>query len=111
MNNNKPLNYYIKAMKNYVNFRGRATRPEYWFFFLFNVIITIILSVFDGFMQTDVSGKVYSLLVCLPGLAVAVRRLHDTDCSGWWILVPFANIVFLCLKGTEGENRFGPQSD
>lgn len=111
MGTNNPFNYYIKALKNYVTFRGRATRPEYWYFFLFNVIVEIILSVFDGFMQTDVSGDVYALLVCLPSLAVGVRRLHDSDRSGWWILLPVVNIVFFCLKGTEGENRFGPQPD
>ncbi len=111
MGKNNPFKYYIKVLNNYVNFRGRATRSEFWYFALLNAIIMIVLEIFDGFINSDVTGYVYALLVELPYLAVSVRRMHDTDRSGWWILVPFANVVFFCLKGTEGENRFGPQPD
>lgn len=111
MKNNNPFNYYIKAIKNYVTFRGRATRPEFWFFALFNGIITIILTQFGKFIHNDALLYVYALFIELPYLGVAVRRMHDIDRSGWWILVPFVNAVFFCLKGTEGENRFGPQPD
>lgn len=50
----------------------------------------------------------YYMLLIIPGTAIAVRRLHDTDRSGWWVLLLFINLIFFCQKGTTGDNRFGP---
>ena len=90
-------------------FTGRARRQEYWFFALFNLIISFAIGFGEGLMGSPgIAGNLYSLAVFLPGLAVGIRRMHDTDHSGWWILVPIVNLVFACSDGTRGSNRFGP---
>ncbi|WP_416055563.1 DUF805 domain-containing protein [Stenotrophomonas maltophilia] len=110
-------------LKRYTQFNGRASRSEYWWFQLFVVIVSIpsyILSVYAGHVGSQGLALVsigLSLLtwlaVVVPCLAVTVRRLHDTDRSGWWLLlmlVPFVSLallVFLLLPGTPGGNRFG----
>jgi len=83
------MNWYLEALRKYAVFSGRARRKEYWFFTLFNVLISIILAFIDNMIGTFSSetgvgllGGVYSLAVLVPGLAVSVRRLHDTDHSG-----------------------------
>ncbi|MFJ7795609.1 DUF805 domain-containing protein [Pseudomonas sp. NPDC096950] len=102
-------NPYIEVLKKYAVFNGRASRREYWMFILINLGISIGLIV----LETLLGGKgylsnLYSLAVFLPGLAAAVRRMHDTDRSGWWILLPIVNIVFLAQDSQPGDNRFGP---
>jgi uncharacterized membrane protein YhaH (DUF805 family) len=102
---------FVDAIKicfsKYVDFNGRASRPEYWWFTLFQLIVGA-LTAFIPFV-----GLVVTIGLLLPALAVGTRRLHDTDRSAWWlllILVPFAGLVliyFLCQRGTEGQNRFG----
>ncbi len=96
------------CMSKYVDFSGRASRSEFWWFFLF----TIILSVLTGWIKYV--GPLVSLAILLPSIAVGVRRLHDTDRAGWWYLLVFVPligfivlIIFWCLKGTPGRNRFG----
>ena len=104
---------FVTAVKTcltkYVDFQGRAGRSEYWWFFLFNVGITLITG-----LISDGLNVLWSLAMLLPSLAAAVRRLHDRDMSGWWvllILVPLigglALLIILALKGTDGPNRFG----
>jgi len=95
------------CFKKYATFEGTARRSEYWWFFLFNFVVSMVLAL----MVPKVS-YVYSLLVLLPGIAVTTRRLHDTDRSGWWQLisfVPFVGIVvmivFLCQDSR--PNRYG----
>jgi uncharacterized membrane protein YhaH (DUF805 family) len=115
------MNWYLDVLKKYAVFNGRARRKEYWMFFLFNVIISIVLLIVDGILGTSavpgtmgLLGAIYLLALLVPGIAVAVRRLHDTGRSGWWILiglVPFVGgivlIVFLVQDSTPGENQFG----
>jgi len=107
------MNWYIEVLKKYAVFDGRARRKEYWMFFLFNLIIFIILGVIEGIIgiapETDESilANIYQLAILIPSIAVGVRRMHDTDHSGWWILVPFVNLIFAVSDGTHGENRFG----
>ncbi len=108
------------AFKNYINFQGRAARSEYWWFVLFNIACQLI----PYFLMAGESAKghpgvftglywLISLAFLLPGLGLAVRRLHDTDRSGWWILVgliPVAGLIliyWLAIKGTPGTNKFG----
>ena len=116
------MNWYMGVLKNYVGFSGRARRKEYWMFTLFNLIILIVLSIVDRFTGTlnpsagiGLLSGIYSLAVILPSIAVAVRRLHDTSRTGWWMLlvfVPFVGglilLVFMLLDSTPGENQYGP---
>lgn len=98
----------------YATFSGRAARSEYWYWTLFTVIIQIVAAILDGILDLTLLETILSFALLLPSLAVAVRRLHDIDRSGWWILIMFTiiGIVLLiywdCVKGTDGPNRFGP---
>jgi phosphonate transport system substrate-binding protein len=104
------VNWYLGPLKKYTDFSGRASRKEYWLFFLWNMVIAVALALLIG-----EAYLVYSLLTLLPSLAVWVRRLHDTNRNGWWILIGFVPLVgnvvmlvFLCSKGTDGTNDYGP---
>lgn len=84
------MNYYLAVLKKYAVFSGRATRAEYWYFVLINLIASLILSILDsavskvtGIMDVGVLGGIYALALFIPSLAVAIRRLHDTNHSGW----------------------------
>ena len=116
------MSWYIVALKKFAVFQGRARRKEYWYFVLFNVIIGFVLAFIDGLIGTyDMVTRIgflsvlYSLAVLVPGVAVSVRRLHDTGRSGWWILINFIPIigviVFLILTVRDSqpqENQYGP---
>jgi len=110
------MNWYIEVLKKYAVFSGRARRKEYWMFVLFNVIISVVLSFVEGLVgSAGVIGILYSLAVLVPGLAVSVRRLHDTGRSGWWVLInliPLVGlivfIVFAAQDSQAGENQYGP---
>ncbi len=101
------INIYLGVIKNYVLFEGRARRKEYWVFVLINIIVSIVFGFICGFIGMPKLANVYSLAVFLPSIAVGIRRMHDTDHSGWWIIVPFVNLWFLCIAGDAGDNRFG----
>ena len=109
------------GFRNYVNFSGRAIRSEYWYWTLFVTIVVGVLGVIDGAFlpgawmgRFSMANMIVSLALILPGLAVSVRRLHDIDRTGWWLLLGFTAIgVFVliywaCQRGTYGQNRFGP---
>jgi len=98
------MSWYIAALKKYAVFSGRARRKEYWIFGLFHLIIVSVLA----FVGAAIFLPIYPLAVLIPSLAVTVRRLHDTNHSGWWALIPIANIVLMFIDGTRGDNRFGP---
>jgi uncharacterized membrane protein YhaH (DUF805 family) len=102
-------NPYLDVLKKYAEFTGRATRREYWMFSLISFGISLALIVIESLL----GGKgylynLYSLAVLLPSLAAGVRRMHDTDRSGWWLLLPIVNLVFLAQDSQPGVNRFGP---
>jgi uncharacterized membrane protein YhaH (DUF805 family) len=105
------MNWYLEVLKKYVVFEGRARRKEYWMFVLFNTIIAVGLmilgAVVGGSRQGQMFSNLYQLAVLLPSIAVGIRRMHDTDHSGWWILLPIVNLIFACTEGTRGPNRFG----
>jgi uncharacterized membrane protein YhaH (DUF805 family) len=113
----------FEALKRYAEFNGRSRRKEYWSFILLFIILSIIATMLDAsiFHGMAINGEmgvvslILSLALIIPLLAVTVRRLHDTDRSGWWILlglIPLLGqlvlLVLYCLDGTPGENRFGP---
>ena len=114
------MDWYLKVLRNYFNFEGRARRKEYWMFFLFNLIISFAIGIVDGIVGLKVGymgtlGLLYSLGILLPSIAVGTRRLHDIDRSGWWQLIgliPIIGVIVLIVwyasEGNTGSNRFGP---
>ncbi len=114
------MNWFLLVLKKYADFSGRAQRAEYWYFTLFYILIYLALAFIDGVAGTfsmemgmGLASTIFMLVMIVPSMAVGVRRLHDTDRSGWWLLiglVPLIGIVlivFLVRDGTPGENRFG----
>ncbi len=115
------MNWYLDVLKKYAVFNGRARRKEYWFFSLFNLIIIIVLGVIDGMIGSNSAsagmgllGGIYMLAVLVPAIAVGIRRLHDTNRSGWWLLIVFVPLigaivllVFMVLDSSPGENQYG----
>jgi uncharacterized membrane protein YhaH (DUF805 family) len=102
------------GFSNYVNFTGRACRSEYWYWILFAVIGAIVARIIDYVIGAPVVYTIFGLAVLLPNIAIGVRRLHDTDRSGWWLFLSFIPlvgaiilIIWFCTKGTDGPNRFG----
>ena len=121
------MEWMLMPYRRYAEFSGRSRRKEYWMFYLLIVIVFAVLSVImpmgaptvdpltgqvsGGGMMTTVGGGLLLLFwvgTIIPSLAVSIRRMHDQDRSGWWILCPIMNIVFLFIEGTRGPNRFGP---
>jgi uncharacterized membrane protein YhaH (DUF805 family) len=125
------MNYMILPLKRYFDFKGRSRRKEYWMFVLFVVIGEIVTMILDSMLGTggtattstaygdggvsasaNLTGgtitTIFILLILVPGIAVAVRRVHDQDKSGWFVLVPIYNLILMFLEGTRGPNRFGP---
>ena len=101
------MKYYLKVLKQYAVFDGRATRKEFWMFFLFNVIIIYVLGFIGGFMNISFISNIYSLAVLIPGIAVGIRRMHDVGKSGWFILIPIYNFVLAVTDGNTGSNEYG----
>lgn len=102
------MNYYFKVLQNYVEFNGRARRSEYWYFVLFNFIISFGLGFVGGLFNTDLLANLYSLAVLLPSIAVGVRRMHDVGKSGWFLLIPIYNLILAVTEGEKGTNQYGP---
>jgi uncharacterized membrane protein YhaH (DUF805 family) len=115
------MNAYTYCMRHYADFSGRASRPEYWLFVLVFLIIYVVCFLID--YNTFWSGQmtimplitIAYLVHFIPGFAVLVRRLHDIDRSGWWMLISLVPVlgsiwllVLLCSKGTYGPNQYGP---
>jgi uncharacterized membrane protein YhaH (DUF805 family) len=117
------MKWFLEALtKKYATFEGRARRREYWYFILFYLLAIVLLSIVDGLAGTfneaaeiGLFGGLFVLVTILPSIAVTVRRLHDTDRSGWWILLNFIPLVgalvllvFTVQDSQPGANRFGP---
>lgn len=116
------MSWYIEALKKYAAFSGRAQRKEFWYFNLFNFLITLAIGIV-GILIFGINNphavnfpmQIYGLVMLIPALAVSVRRLHDIDRSGWWALIPIIPLVgfivwlvFMAKDSNEYENRFGP---
>lgn len=116
------MDWYLKVLKQYADFNGRARRKEYWMFVLFNIIFGIIAMVLDNVLGLAMDsmgyGPIYLLYVVvliIPGIAVSVRRLHDLGKSGvmlFLVLIPIIGAIWLFIlflkEGEEGENEYGP---
>ncbi|MFX0046512.1 MAG: DUF805 domain-containing protein [Candidatus Hermodarchaeota archaeon] len=114
------MRWYITVLKKYAVFSGRARRKEFWMFVLFNLIFTIVLGIIGRLLglgpdNYSVLSTIYGLAVLVPSIAVGVRRLHDTNRSGWWLfisLIPLAGaivlIVFMAQDSQTGDNQYGP---
>ena len=115
------MNWYLEVLKKYAVFSGRTRRKEYWYFILFNTLISIALTIIDGVTGTlnveagvGLLSGIYAFVVLIPSIAVAVRRLHDTNRSGWWLfimLIPIIGaivlIVFFVSDSKPEENQYG----
>ena len=113
--------WYLKVLKQYVDFSGRARRKEYWMFALFNIIFAVVAVILDNILGIAVEGVgygplygLYALATLIPGLAVSVRRLHDVGKSGWMILIALIPIigsiwllVLMLTDSNQGENEYG----
>lgn len=116
------MNWYKKVLSQFADFKGRARRQEYWMFVLVNILFIIAAGIIDRVTglanETTGIGPFYSLYVLavfIPSIAVAIRRLHDTGRSGWWlalVLIPIIGGVWLlylmALEGQRGDNQYGP---
>lgn len=110
------MNWYLQVLKKYAVFEGRARRTEYWVFVLCNMGIAFLLAAVEGlFGSPGVLVRLYSLAVLVPGLAVSVRRLHDTGRSGWYLLIGLIPVigslivlVLMLLDSQPGANAYGP---
>jgi len=117
------MDWMLMPLRRYAEFSGRSQRKEYWMFYLFCVIVAVVLNVVESIVGlSGMVGGVYGPLTSLfllgilvPSIAVGIRRLHDTDRSGWWLLIALVPIVggivllvFFVTDGTHGPNRFGP---
>jgi uncharacterized membrane protein YhaH (DUF805 family) len=123
------MNYFVKVVRNYATFSGRARRKEYWmfvlFYFLFLIGIVLIeygiseLNLgFSTIIPMDGGGQgvlnaSYLLVMIIPSLAVAVRRMHDVGKSGWFLLIPIYSLILAFTEGTKGDNEYGsdPKAD
>ncbi len=107
------MNYYFEVLKKYFVFSGRARRKEYWMFFLFNIIIAFALGLIESIAgiapeaDRSILAVIYQLVILIPNITVGVRRMHDINKSGWYLLIPIFNLILLCEDGTKGDNKYG----
>jgi uncharacterized membrane protein YhaH (DUF805 family) len=101
------MKYYVAVLRKYAEFNGRARRSEYWFFVLFNFIVSILFSVLDFTLQLNFLNVIYTVAVIIPAIAVGVRRMHDVGKSGWYLLIPIYNLILALTEGTVGDNEYG----
>ena len=110
------MSWYLQALRKYAVFSGRSQRMELWMFTLISYIIIFLFIggavIFNFSDSADALLSIYYVALIIPAVAVFVRRLHDSDHSGWWfipeMIVPFIGLYFCCIDGTSGDNRFGP---
>jgi uncharacterized membrane protein YhaH (DUF805 family) len=107
------MEWYLKVLSNYANFKGRARRKEYWMFLLVNFFIGFGFGVIEAIakksaVEISIIRAIYNLAIFIPSIAVGVRRMQDSGHSGWWLFVPIVNLIFLVSEGDEGPNEYGP---
>ena len=97
------MKYYKNVFKNYFNFSGRSSRSEYWLFQLFNFIFLFIF----GLIGIKIVIVLYYLVIIIPSFSVAIRRVHDCNKSGWFVLVPIYNLILMFIPGSIESNKYG----
>jgi uncharacterized membrane protein YhaH (DUF805 family) len=108
------MEYFLDAFRRYADFTGRATRQQYWMYVLIYVVISVVLSIIDAAIGTMVLAAIFSVVMLVPSISIATRRLHDTGRTGWWQLIgfiPFLGIIILLVflvQDSHGENKYGP---
>jgi uncharacterized membrane protein YhaH (DUF805 family) len=108
------MHWYQEALRKYADFSSRSRRKEFWMFTLVNLVISVILGAIAGMLGLRWVSIIYAIFVFVPGIAVGVRRLHDTGRSGWWLLIapiPLVDLVllyFFVLDSAPGDNEYGP---
>lgn len=105
------MNWFIKAMKQYADFKGRARRKEYWMFILFFMIIYFVLAALTAATNSAIVSIITLVAVLgmfVPALAVACRRMHDVGKSGWYMLIPIYSFILAITDSQPGENQYGP---
>jgi uncharacterized membrane protein YhaH (DUF805 family) len=100
--------WFLAVLKKYAIFEGRARRKEYWYFSLFFFLIAIVLQYIAAIYRSEIIYFIFLFSTLIPALAVSVRRMHDVNKSGWYILIPIYNLILYCTPGTEGPNQYGP---
>jgi uncharacterized membrane protein YhaH (DUF805 family) len=112
-----PIEYYIQAFQKYGQFSGRATRSEYWWFYLVTIAVSLLLAIIDSVFSIPFTllSTIYFFASLIPSLAIQVRRLHDVDKSAWYMLLNFVIIIgwiwlliLNILDSTPGANKYGP---
>ena len=102
------MDYYLSALQDYASFNGRASRSEYWYFLLFNLIIAFLFTIIGIAAEMPLISPLYTAAVLLPAVGVSIRRMHDVGKSGWYILIPIYNLILACTEGEKGANQYGP---
>ena len=108
------MKYYLEVLKKYAVFNGRASRKEYWMFFLFNIFAYFIIGLTEGFFgifpnsDDSVLGSIYQLFIFIPSISVGVRRMHDVGKSGGYLLIPIYSYILTLTDGDGGDNKYGP---
>ena len=100
---------YIDALQNYAVFAGRTSIGDYWNFVAINMFFLLVGGLVTDFLGLRFVGVIYYLALVLPSISIGVRRMHDVDKSGWYLLVPFYGFILAVTEGTRGENQFGPE--
>jgi uncharacterized membrane protein YhaH (DUF805 family) len=98
---------FVKVLKNYATFSGRARRREYWYYYLVIVTVSIGLNIIGGLTGISILSPVFLFATLLPSIAVSARRMHDVEKEWFFMLIPFYNLYLACMEGTKGSNEFG----
>lgn len=107
------MKYFITALQKYAVFEGRARRAEYWYFELFTILIALGLGLLEGLLgiaphsDNSILATIFQLIILLPSIGVSIRRMHDVNKSGWYILIPIYSLILALTPGDSGDNRYG----
>lgn len=104
------MNWYLKVISQYADFKGRARRKDFWMFTLFNSIVIYGLQIIALTAEVPAllfAATIYTFAIVIPSIAVGVRRMHDVGKSGWYILIPIYSILLALYDGQMGENNYG----
>ncbi|HCL84324.1 MAG TPA: DUF805 domain-containing protein [Chitinophagaceae bacterium] len=102
------MKWFLEVLKKYAVFEGRARRKEYWYFALFYFLFAMLVFLISVYIRFLLLYTFFVLALIIPSIAVGIRRMHDVNKSGWFILIPLYNLILYCTPGTQGPNQYGP---